>query len=74
MIGVAADAGTAVAELDEGNNAATPEVTVRGNKVQNGDFEQSSAEGDSPEAWTGTDTGAGATGFSESGGSDGSRA
>ena len=38
----------AVAEADEGNNSATLQVTVRGNKVQNGDFEQSNQAGTAP--------------------------
>jgi len=73
VIGVEADAGEAVAESSEDNNSATLQVRVRGNKVENGDFEQSNAAGTGPEAWTGTDTGAGTTGWSEDGGSDGSR-
>jgi hypothetical protein len=41
----------AIAEIDEGNNTGTREVEVRGNKVQNGDFE-SSSNGTSPDSWT----------------------
>jgi hypothetical protein len=41
----------AIAETDEGNNTGTREVEVRGNKVQNGDFETSS-NGTSPDSWT----------------------
>jgi immune inhibitor A len=73
VIGVEADAGSAVTESNEGNNASTLQVTVRGNKVENGDFEQSNTGGESPEAWTGTNTGAGSTSYSESGGTDGSK-
>jgi hypothetical protein len=62
-----------VAEASEGNNSATLAVSVRGNKVESGDFEQPNAEGDAPEAWTGTDTGAGTTSSSDTGGSEGSR-
>jgi len=72
VIGVNADAGDAVTESDEANNTATLDVTVRGNKVENGDFEQANAEGDAPEAWTGSDTDAGTTGWSDDG-TDGSR-
>ena len=74
VLGVDADAGAAVAEADEGNNGGTLQVTVRGNKVTNGDFEQTDESGSSPEGWTGTSTGAGTTGSSEGGGTDGSRA
>jgi hypothetical protein len=74
VIGVAADADADVAESEEGNNSATLEVTVRGNKVQNGDFEQSNEAGTAPEVWTATNTGAGTTAYSDSGGSEGSSA
>jgi hypothetical protein len=46
-------------------------VTVQGNKVQNGSFEQS-ASGSSPDAWSGSSTGAGSATWT-AGGSDGSR-
>ena len=74
VIGVTADADTAVTESAEDNNSATLDVTVRGNKVENGDFEQSNQAGTAPEGWTGTSTGAGTTGYSDSGGTDGSNA
>ncbi|MGH2450353.1 MAG: CARDB domain-containing protein [Candidatus Limnocylindria bacterium] len=48
---VTADALDAVRELDESNNSASITVTVRGNKVVNGDFE-SSSDGSSPEGWS----------------------
>ena len=73
-IGVSADSLNVVAESDEGNNNGNLPVTVRGNKVQNGDFEQSNAAGTGPEGWTGSSTGAGTTGYSEGGGTDGSSA
>jgi hypothetical protein len=44
------DPAEAVVESDEANNAASLEVEVRGNKVQNGDFETSS-NGSSPDHW-----------------------
>ena len=66
-IRVTADAAGALAELDEGNNAATLAVTVKGNKVTNGSFEQSNSTGTGPEAWQGSSTGAGTTSWSESG-------
>ena len=74
VIGVAADSGATVTESNEGNNAATLQVRIRGNKVENGDFEQSNAAGDAPAAWTGTSTAAGSTGSSPEGGSEGSKA
>jgi hypothetical protein len=43
----------AIAESDEGNNIGTLQVDVRGNKVQNGDFETSS-NGTSPDNWSGS--------------------
>ncbi|MGH2357512.1 MAG: hypothetical protein ACRDGJ_05805, partial [Candidatus Limnocylindria bacterium] len=67
-----ADAGSAVTESAEDNNSATLEVTVRGNKVQNGSFEQGTPGGSSPESWESQSTGAGSTAWSE-GGSDGTR-
>jgi immune inhibitor A len=74
VIGASADAGQLVTESSEGNNSATLEVTVRGNKVTNGDFEQSNQAGTAPEGWTGSSTDAGTTGYSEGAGTDGSSA
>lgn len=74
VITVAADAGNSVAESSEDNNESTLAISVKGNKVSNGDFEQSNAEGTGPEAWTGQSTGAGTTSWSEDGGTDGSHA
>ncbi|MGH2455433.1 MAG: CARDB domain-containing protein [Candidatus Limnocylindria bacterium] len=74
LLGAVADAADAVDETAEGNNAATLEVSVRGNKVTNGDFEQAAAEGSEPDAWTGSSSGAGSTAWSETGGTQGSRA
>ncbi|HTE66392.1 MAG TPA: PKD domain-containing protein, partial [Candidatus Binatia bacterium] len=73
-ISVMADSGEAVTESEEGNNEGTLPVSVKGNKVTNGDFEQSNAAGDGPQAWSGQSTGAGSTGYSSSGGSEGSSA
>jgi subtilisin family serine protease len=64
---VTADDAEAAAETNETNNAATLTVTVKGNKVQNGSFEQSS-NGSSPDNWTSS----GDTTY-EQGGSDGER-
>lgn len=49
-IRVAADRVAAIVEADEGNNAATLTVTVRGNKVENGSFEQDDAPGASAQS------------------------
>ena len=69
---VTADQVGVVAESNEGNNAATLTMTVKGNKVQNGSFEQASSDGSGPASWSGESTGAGTTSWSE-GGSDGSK-
>lgn len=66
-----ADSAGAVAESDETNNAGTLTVTVQGNKVQNGSFEQSGS-GSAPDGWTGSSTGAGTTSWGD-GGADGSK-
>jgi uncharacterized protein len=64
---VVVDPGDAIAESDEHNNAAETSFTVRGNKIRNGSFEQSST-GAAPDAWTPS----GPTSYG-SGGSDGMR-
>jgi hypothetical protein len=66
-IGANADDAGDAAETNEGNNSASRTVTVKGNKVQNGSFEQSSS-GSSPDSWSSS----GNTTYSE-GGSDGER-
>jgi hypothetical protein len=73
VIEASADASTAVAEASEGNNRGRLSLTVRGNKVENGSFEQPADEGEGPAAWQGSSTAAGSTGWSETG-SDGARA
>jgi hypothetical protein len=65
-----ADKDGAVAESDEGNNAATLTITVRGNKIENQSFEQASEDGKQPAAWGSSSTGAGAARWT-TGGSDG---
>jgi subtilisin family serine protease len=50
-IRITADSAGGVNESAEDNNVGTLTVTVRGNKVRNGSFEQSSS-GSSPDAWT----------------------
>jgi subtilisin family serine protease len=62
-----ADKGAAAAETNEANNSAVRTVTVKGNKVRNGSFEQSS-NGSSPDNWTSS----GDTTY-EQGGSEGER-
>jgi hypothetical protein len=47
------DPADAIPETDEANNTGTLQVDVRGNKVQNGDFETSS-NGTSPDNWSGS--------------------
>ena len=49
------DPADAIAESNEANNAGTRTVDVRGNKVQNGDFE-ASANGTTPDSWTSSGT------------------
>jgi hypothetical protein len=66
---VSADAANAVSELNEDDNDGTFNFTVRGNRIENGSFEESSS-GSSPAAWTGSNTGAGTAAWT-SGGSDG---
>jgi Subtilase family/CARDB len=67
VVRVTADQANAVLESDEGNNVSALTVNVKGNKVKNGSFEQSTS-GSSPDNWTS----AGSTSY-ESGGSDGQR-
>jgi immune inhibitor A len=68
-----ADKPGAIAEEKENNNSATRTVTVTGNKVTNGDFEQQTASG-APEGWSGESTGAGTAEYDDDGGTEGSRA
>ena len=67
-----ADRNAAVSEVNEANNAGVLTVDVKGNKVENGSFEQQSTSGSGPEAWQGSSTGAGTATWSD-GGSDGSK-
>ena len=67
-----ADIGNAVAESNENNNSGSRTFTIKGNKVTNGDFEQSS--GNAPANWSGSSTGAGTVSYSQNGGSEGSKA
>jgi hypothetical protein len=73
VITVTADRTSAVAEANEANNVGQLTVTVQGNKVKNGAFEQPSQSGTGPADWSGSNTGAGQTSWTTSG-ADGSRA
>ncbi|HEV3478539.1 MAG TPA: CARDB domain-containing protein, partial [Gaiellaceae bacterium] len=73
-IRVTADRTDAVVETSDANNAGTLTVTIKGNKVTNGSFEQSSSSGSGPEAWSGSSTGAGSASTTSDGGSGGSQA
>ena len=66
-----ADRTTLVAEEVEDNNSATRTVTVQGNKVANGDFEQQTSTGQ-PASWSTSSTGAGTASSTSTGGSEGS--
>jgi hypothetical protein len=72
VIRVTADVHDEVVEEEEENNSATLTVTIRGNRVENGSFEQANADGSGPEGWTGQSTGAGTASWSD-GGSHGER-
>lgn len=72
VIVATADAAAAVEEGDEDNNVGRLTVTIRGNKVSNGSFEQSNADGTAPADWTASSSKAGTTSYGE-GGSDGER-
>ena len=69
-LGVTADADGTVDEADEANNAATLDVTVRGNRVTNGSFERANSSGSGPAGWTASSTGAGQASWSDDGASD----
>jgi hypothetical protein len=64
---VAVDPANVIRESNESNNSVTGTVTVKGNKVQNASFEQSS-NGSSPDNWTS----GGSTTYAQ-GGTDGQR-
>jgi len=67
-----ADKPGAITEKDEGNNVGTLTVSIKGNKVQNGSFEQASSSGSGPEGWSGSSGAGGTTSWSDSG-TDGSK-
>jgi hypothetical protein len=61
-----------VGESNETNNSSSLTVTIQGNKVKNGSFEQPSSSGSGPDAWSGSSTNAGTTSWSD-GGSNGAK-
>jgi hypothetical protein len=71
VITAQADPDNKIAESNEGNNSAQRTITIRGNKVTNGSFEQSSS-GSAPDGWSGSQ----GTAYDTSGAnaSDGTRA
>jgi hypothetical protein len=70
VLHVTADGPGAITESNETNNSGEFSFVVRGNRIENGSFESSSSG--SPDAWTGSSTGAGTAAYA-SGGSDGER-
>jgi len=71
-IAVTADSAGVVSESNETNNTSQLTVTVQGNKVKNGSFEQPNSAGNGPDNWSGSSTGAGSATWSD-GGSEGSK-
>ena len=69
VITVTADSAKAVGESNETNNSSTLSVSVKGNKVANGSFEQPNDAGTAPASWSSS----GSTSYS-SNGTDGSKA
>ncbi len=56
-------------ELDESNNLGRLTFSVRGNRVHNPSFDQPSSDGAGPANWSGSDTQAGSTSWSDGNGS-----
>jgi hypothetical protein len=69
-IRVTADRNDDVPESNEANNARTAQLTIQGNKVQNGSFEDDVNADGAPDSWSAQSTGAGSA-SAASGGSDG---
>jgi len=67
VITVTADRNNAVRESNETNNTATLTVTIKGNKVTNGSFEQANASGTAPAGWSGASTAAGTASWNAAG-------
>ena len=72
QIRATADKPAAITEKDETNNAGTLTVNIKGNKVENGSFEQASSSGSGPQGWSGSSGEGGTTSWSDSG-TDGSK-
>jgi hypothetical protein len=72
VITALADADGTVVEVDEENNEGTLRVTVRGNRVRNGSFEEPAPDGAGPSGWSASSSSAGTTGYEEDG-TDGER-
>jgi serine protease AprX len=70
QIRVTADRNGQVLESSDDNNSRTAQLTIRGNKVQNGSFEDDVDSNGTPDSWSGQSTGAGST-STGSGGSHG---
>ena len=69
VITATADSAGAVGETNEANNASTLAVTVKGNKVTNGSFEEPNASGNGAADWSSS----GSTSYGDNG-TDGSKA
>jgi archaellum component FlaF (FlaF/FlaG flagellin family) len=72
QIRVTADRDGQVAESNEGDNTRTAALTILGNKVRNGSFEDDVDGNGAPDGWSGQSTGAGSASYSD-GGSDGQK-
>jgi immune inhibitor A len=73
VITVTADSAGTVSETNESNNSSTLAVSIKGNKVENGSFDQPNDSGSAPSGWSGSNTSAGTTSYG-SGGTEGSNA
>lgn len=58
LITAIVDPDNAIAESDEGNNELSRTLTVRGNKVSNGSFEDQAGSGNAPAGWSSKGDGA----------------
>ena len=67
---VTADRNSDVLEASDANNSRTAQFTIRGNKVENGSFEDDVDSNGTPDGWTSQSTGAGSA-STASGGSEG---
>lgn len=67
VITITADRAASVAESNEANNGGRLTVTVQGNKVKNGSFEQPNQAGSGPADWSSSNTGAGQASWATNG-------